>query len=180
MANNQNTPGAFLPTTAAWDVAQVYQTDVNAPEFKELLVRLYQNMNNMALVLNMKETGFYTIDNEFICGQNWFPNPSLNSSTTTTATYRQAIRKVINFGTLPNNTTKSVPHNIVITPTVTFTRIYGAGSNPSTQFIPLPYVTSGNTDGIQLDITATDVVMTTTGNYSSYTTSYVIVEYLKQ
>ena len=37
----QNQVGAFVPTSFIWDVARVGEIEVNSPEFKELLVRLY-------------------------------------------------------------------------------------------------------------------------------------------
>ena len=69
--------GSFIPTNYVWDVAQVYSTDVTSPEFKELLVRMYQNINNMILALNLKDTGIYNTS-PFINSQVYFPNPSLN------------------------------------------------------------------------------------------------------
>ena len=171
---------AVLSTTFEFDIAQLYEDPELSPVMQELLTRLYQNLNKMALTINMKDTGFYITDNSFVTSQSFFPNPANNSGTSSTAAFRQVYRKVINFGTLPNNTTKSVAHNITITPMVSFTRIYGAATHPGTKFIPLPYVLSGSTAGIELDVTATNVVMVTTGNYSAYTTSYVVLEYLIQ
>jgi hypothetical protein len=40
--------GSFVPTSYVWDVARLYEIDVNSDEFKELLVRLYQNLNLIA------------------------------------------------------------------------------------------------------------------------------------
>ena len=42
--------GAYVVTTNVWDVSQLYSIDVKSPEFQELLVRLYQNVNNIANV----------------------------------------------------------------------------------------------------------------------------------
>ena len=42
--------GAYAPTTFIWDVEQLQHIEVTSPEFKELLVRLYQNLNLMANV----------------------------------------------------------------------------------------------------------------------------------
>ena len=178
MANN-TLFGAFVPTTNVWDVTQLYQVDVKSPEFKELLVRLYQNINNLALVLNLKDTGYYPTQ-EFVNGQQFFPNPALNSSTPTSATYRQVFRTTVNFGALPNNTAASVPHNIAITDAFTFTRIYGCSSDVSgNTYIPLPYVDAGG-DNIELYVDATNVNIVTTSDRTNYTVTYVVVEYLKQ
>ena len=172
--------GLFVPTTYIWDVAQLQEVDVQSPEFKELLVRLYQNINSITLALNIKDSGYY-FNQEFVNGQVWFPNPAFNSSTTSDATTRQVFRKVINFGALPDTTTNMVAHNITVTPTFSFTRIYGtATNNTGNEFIPIPYSSASViTDNVELYVDNTYVYITTAADYSSYLTTYVILEYLK-
>jgi len=183
--NQQTNTGSFVPLTNIWDVQRLQEVDVKSEEFKELLVRLYQNINNICLALNIKDVGYYTLS-EFLNGQLFFPNPSLSSSTSQSPTYRQVFRTVVNFGALPNAGAKSVAHNIPITPatptTYSFTRIYGAASNGATQtsFIPLPFSSSTLNQNIKLEVTNTNVVITTAIDYSSYTNTYVVLEYLKQ
>ncbi len=178
--SNVSNIGSFVPTTNIWDVSRLYEVDVTSNEFKELLVRLYQNINLIALNLNMKDTGYYVLQ-EFVNGQLYFPNPSLDSTTPQSPTYRQVFRTVINFGALPNDTTKSVAHGLSITSTYSFTRIYGASTkSDQTSFIPLPYSSTTLNQNILLSVTATDVVVTTGIDYSSYTTTYIVLEYIKQ
>lgn len=175
---NHTLSGAFVPTTNVWDVSQLYDIDVNTPQFKELLVRLYQNVNNIALVLNIKDTGYY-VTSEFVNGQSFFPNPANNSTTATAPTLRQVFRKVVNFGALPNNTTKSVAHHIPVTAGFTFTRIYGAASDTSGgHYIPIPYATPV-ADDIALDVSTTDVTITTSADRTNFTVCYVVLEYIK-
>ena len=172
--NTQANPGAFLPTTSVWDVATLSEIDVNSDEFKELLVRLYQNINNIALAVNIRDAGYYD-QTEFVNGQLFFPNPALSSTTAQTPTFRQVFRKVINFGALPNSTSKSVAHGIQITSEYTFTRIYGCASDTvARSYIPLP----SNTTNIVVD--ATNVTVTTSSNLAAYATTYIILEYIKQ
>lgn len=169
----RNDIGSFVATTNVWDVAQLYQMDVNSPEFKELLVRLYQNVNNISILLNLKDTGYYN-QQEFVNGQLYFPNPAKN-----TQNFRQVYRMTINFGALPNTTTKSVPHNIPITVGVTFTRIYATASDTTTPaYIPIPFVDTGGND-IQIDVDGTDVNITTTSDRTNFTICYVVLEYIK-
>lgn len=171
---SQLNPGAFVPTTNMWDVSALKEIDVTSPQFKELMIRLYQNINNIALILNIKDSGYYALQ-EFVNGQAFFPNPSLTSTTPQTPTFRQVYRMVINFGTMPNSATKSVAHNLTITNAFTFTRIYGCCSD----VIGKSYVAIPNSD-IYIDVDATNVNITTTSDYSSYMVTYVILEYLKQ
>ena len=76
MANNQNSLNVFLPTTYNIDVSRVYNTNVSSPEFKELLVRLYQDLNRICTTINLKDTGYY-IEQELINSRLLFPNPAI-------------------------------------------------------------------------------------------------------
>ena len=180
MANAQDY-GLFIATNYIFDVAQLQQVNVNSPEFKELLVRLYQNINSICIALNLKDSGYYNTQ-EFINGQMWFPSPALNSTTAVTPTFRQVYRQVVNFGILPNAVPKAVNHNIPINTGYSFTRIYATASDPAAlTYIPIPYVdvtTAGAAD-IQLDVTATQVIITPASNRVNYTICYVILEYIK-
>lgn len=172
-------PGLFVPTTYIWDVSQLYSTDVTSTEFKELLVRMYQNINAIQLAINIKDSGYY-VEEEFVNGQLFFPNPTaVATPSLTTPTYRQVFRKTVNFGALPNAASKSVAHGITVDANTSFTRIYGAGTNPSTSFIPLPYASTTLNQNIQVDVDATNVTITTGIDRTAYTTTYIVLEYLK-
>lgn len=175
---SQLNPGNLISTTFVWNTSEIFSLKIN-PDIQQLLVKLYTNLNNMTLALNLKDTGYYVLE-EFLNGQLFFPDPTLNSTTAATPTDRPVFRKVINFGTLPNTTSTSVAHNIDITSGYSFTRIYGAATNTGkTSFIPLPYASPTLTENISLEITNTNVVITTGSDRTSYTTCYVIVEYIK-
>ena len=172
--------GLYVPTTNIWDVDQLQDTDVNSPEFKELLVRLYQNVNLICNVLNLKESAYYDT-NEFVTGQSYFPNPALNSSTSTVATYRPVYRLVINFGALPNAGTKAVAHGLTINSGFTFTRIYGAASDTTgLNYIPLPYASPTLVNNIELKVDATNVTIITGSNRSNFNICYIVLEFMKQ
>jgi hypothetical protein len=171
--------GSFVPTNLIWDVQQLYQADVTSPEFKELLVRLYQNVNNIALILNIKDTGMYNTS-EFVNGQVYFSNPANNSSTAAAPALRQVYRTVINFGQLPDTGTKSVAHGISTNSALTFTRIYGAASDASgLNYIPLPYASASGMTDIELNADSDDVNVITASNRENFNVSYIILEYLK-
>jgi len=191
----QTSTGAYVPTTFILDVAQLNQTDVTKPEFKELLVRLYQNIGLMCNVLNVKDTGMY-LTQELINSQLWFQNPLLDSSTPQVPEYRQVYRMLVNFGALPAAGTKQVAHNLDVGPLWTFTRIYGASTNPALfttpptafgvpplgkNYIPLPYVSVRDATGsLELSVDQQFVNITTGGtDYSAWTVTYIIFEYIK-
>lgn len=165
--------GLFVPTSYVWDISQLQSMDVTDPQFKELLVRLYQNIANIATALNLKDSAYYYLG-EFVNGQLYFPNPTLTSQTSSTARYRQVTRLVVNFGALPNTGVKSVAHGLTPTSSWTFTRIYATASDTTgLTYIPIPSFQAN------LSVDATNVNITTTANLTNYNQCYVVLEYLK-
>ena len=168
--------GSFVPTTQAWELDNA---NLGPEDIRGLLVRLYQQINLIALVLNTKDTGLYSLQ-EFINGQQFFPNPAYDSSTPTTATQRQVFRFIVNFGALPNNASKSVAHGLTITSNFTFTRIYACASDTTNKsYLPIPFASPILAENIKLSVDATNVTIATGSNRSTYTTTYVVIEYLK-
>jgi hypothetical protein len=177
---DQSNFGAYFGTTNVWDVSRLYEVDVKSPEFKELLVRLYQNINNISTLLNLKDTGYYALT-EFINSQSFFNDPAVALTTVSQPAFRQVFRKVINFGALPNTATKSVAHGIAFGDTFTTTRIYGSSSDTTGHtYIPLPYASPTDANEIELNVDATNVNVTTGSNRTNFTVTYIILEYLKQ
>jgi hypothetical protein len=175
---NPTQVGSFIPTTNIWDPSIIYSSNLD-PKLQEILVRMYQNLNLMAIAINTKDTGYY-VTSEFVNGQLWFPNPAYNSSTAVTATFRQVWREVINFGALPNAATKSVAHKIPINTGFTFTRIYAVASDTTgLTYIPIPFVDVTGTNPVQLDVDTTNVNITTITNLTNYNICYVVLEYIK-
>ena len=87
-------------------------------------------------------------------------------------------RKVVNFGALPNATSKSVAHNI--SNIAMITDIRGVALNPSTNtYLTLPYATTTATQNLQLYVNLTNITANTGFNLSIYTTTYIILEYTK-
>lgn len=177
MPNNEI--GAFVPTTNIWDPTEIYSTEVTSPEFKELLVRMYQNISNISTVLNLKDTGYYDTS-EFVTGQKFFPKPGLTSLSSTTPDFRQTYRKVVNFGALPNAGTTNVAHGITIDSNTIFTRIYGTTTDATgLSYLPLPYSSPTAANNIELSIDSTNVKIVTGSDRTAYTITYVVLEYLK-
>lgn len=166
--------GLYVPTTNIWDVTEILALK-ESDELKELLVRLYQNLNVISLALNLKDSGFY-LQEEFVTGQAWF-----NAASSNPLDLRGIFRKVIDFGSLPNTATKSVAHGITITNTFRFTHIYAIASDPvNLLYIPIPYAHPTDANNIALDVDATNVNITTGSDRTAFTTTYVVLEYSKQ
>ncbi len=181
MATQSSQIGANTPTTFIFDVQDVQNTSLNLTAFRELLIRLYQNLNLMANVVNVKETGIYNNAFEMVDGQTWFPNPANNSATVATASLRQNMRTVIVFGGLPNAVTKSIPHRIFVTAKTSWTHIYGAATDPvGLTGIPIPYSSAtALANQVELNVDANNVNITTGSNRTNYTICYVVLEYLQ-
>lgn len=168
--------GSFIATTNVWDLSQLQDINVNSPEFKELLVRLYQNINNIVLILNTKDTGVYS-ESEFINGQQYFP--ATITGTNQASNYRTVYRKVINFGALPNAGAKTVAHNIAIDARYSLTRLYASATDPlALSMIPIPFASPVLNENIKLEMTGTNIVITTGINRTAYTICYVVAEYI--
>ena len=180
---NQLNFGSFVPTTNVWEIQQIQSSNLD-PQLKEILVRLYQNINNIATVLNTKDSGLYS-DQEFLTGKLFFPLTGQTQTSSSTAQYRPVFRKVINFGPLPNSSSISIPHNIAINSGYILIAAYGASTTSnSAAMIPIPFTTTDTTpppmnEHVSLEITSTMIEITTKSDYSDYTTTYIVLEYLK-
>lgn len=177
---NKSQYSPFVPTNYIWDVQQLQKVEISSPEFRELLVRMYQNIGIIALSLNLKDIGQYQ-QLELINGQQFFSNPGLGTASQPTQAQRQVYRTVVNFGALPNAGTKSVAHNITCTSGVTFTRIYATASDTTgLNYAPIPYASTVDVaHNIELSVSSTNVTITTGSNRSSFNVCYAILEYLK-
>lgn len=172
--------GLYVPTTNVWDTDQIHNLEEESAQLKELLVRLYQNLNRMSLALNLKDSAIYDLQ-EFVTGAGWFPGDTTTDPAFSTD-FRPVYRTVINFGALPNSATKSVAHNINCTTSTSFTKMYATATNPVSTFnyIPIPYASStAVASNIELFADGTNVYIKTAANYSSYTICYVVLEYIQ-
>lgn len=177
--NSQANFGSFVPSTFIWQMQEAQSLQID-PGLKQLLVKLYQNLNLMQISLNQREFANYSLT-EVLNGQTYFPVPGLNSLSSIQPEDRQVFRTTINFGPLPNTTTITVPHDIDIDSGYSFTRIYGAATNSNqTSFIPLPYASCTDVaHNVELKVTDTNVFITSGADYSDYINTYIVLEYIK-
>lgn len=172
--DQQINTGQFLATTAIFDVARLYEVDVTSPEFKELLVRLYQQVNNLALSTNNKKSGYY-LEEEFITSAIYF-NPT-SVPINDPLQLRPEFRKTFNIGPVPPGALAPFPHNLPITNTWQFTHIYGVASdNIGFNYYPMPFASAGAT--IELRVTLTDIIIVN-NTAINFTSCIVTLEYLK-
>jgi len=130
--------------------------------------KLYDVNQRVAAAVNNKVGGLY-VPQEKITGAQYYllANPQK---------FRQVYRMTINFGQLPDGINpRTEPHNIPgWNSNFRLVQLYGAGTDPVNFLgIAIPNET------ILLRIDATDVIMSSTVNYSQYTESSVVIEYTK-
>lgn len=167
----QNT-GLYVPTTNVWDVSEIYQIDINSDQFKELLVRLYQNVNDISLALNNKESAFYYLE-EFVTGQQYF-NPASNDP----LLYRNGFRRTVNTPNVGAGV-NTFAHGITIGSTYSFVHIYGALNNTTTgNYYPISFASAGGANNIELRADNTNVVITNNSGLT-FLTGSVVLEYVK-
>lgn len=172
--------GTTLPPTYVWDVQQINDLDISN-NFKELLVRLYQNLNNISLVINTKESSYYTITGHFLNGQKWFANPnnSFGTSPYVAPQLRDGIRVTLIDIPLPNTATVSVPHGITCTPqTRIFLKYADAYNSTGTSFLTLPYASAVAANVIELSTDNINVNITTNSNRTDYK-AIVVLDYIQ-
>lgn len=133
-------------------------------ELREAINDLYQDI---ASTVNTKEGALFVPIEKLTSGQYFIAaNPQKN---------RAVYRMVVDFGALPNTGTKSVAHNIVDwDENFRLVRAYGAATDPiALEALPIP------NDGIFLKNNATDVIVTTTADFSAFTECTIVLEFTK-
>lgn len=86
-------------------------------------------------------------------------------------------KKTIDCGTLPNNTSKDVPHNISNLDTII--NIQGVSIAVSGRVMPLPMVGGSAQYDVTMNIYAGNIELTTFADRTAYTTTYVTLYYTK-
>ena len=89
---------------------------------------------------------------------------------------KKIYKKTINFGALPNNTTKNVAHNILNLDNVI--DVSGWTFALSQGWFPLPFASTGSYP-IEVKVTATNVAVVTTIDRSGIGTCYITLYYTK-
>lgn len=161
---NANAQSAFLSTSTVWpeDPSQLSYT-------------LTFRDSQLANAVNIRDISLYDLV-EVINGQQFF-------DTTSQQKKRIAFRKVFNIGAVGSGATVDTPTGI--TGVTTFTRIYGVGQVSTTQWRPIPYVSTAAVNqqvSIEvLDIAGVQNIEIVSGAAATaFTNVIVVLEYLKQ
>lgn len=154
MANPISSAQGLLPTSV------IIPALSDEAKFREVLT---DYIKRMVQAVNDKEISYHVLTETF-SGKKYF-EPDNNNR------FRYVFRKVIEFGSLPNTTSKSVNHGITTTSSTVFTAIYGTASIPGSQAIPL--------SNVEVVVDETQITITTSSDLSAYTETLVILEYIR-
>jgi len=158
------------------------ETYIIPDELKEKDLKLRDYLSKIATATNSKDSGFYD-DEEIVTGQKFIPVFSSDGSSN--AEHRDVFRKAIDFGALPDNSTKSVAHEIDTTNDFSIVKLYGAATKTSStdfqEAIPIPYLNSDvPAQGVGLEMDNTNIIIKTkAGGFNLYNRCFVVIEYLK-
>lgn len=142
---------------------------------------IVEQLKRITNAVNIREIGWF-LDEELLSGKAFIPGINAETNGATSQVFRQVLRKVIDFGGLPNATTKSVPHEINFDAnfTLVFMGAYATDPNGLTA-LPIPYADpSSLSNGILLSMDSTNVNIKTGTNRTNYTRCFITIEYLQE
>ena len=166
--------GSFVQQTPAFDVARLSETDVNSEEFKDLIVQLAQQTNNMSIVLNTKQSGLY-LTNEFLNG-NLYPPKTLTGNNQ--LRQRNEYQILVIFPQLTAGVNTMV-HGIPVDANTVFTGFKGMANDPTGfNYYPLPWASAAGLTNIEVKANATNIIITNNSGIV-FATTPVVLFYLK-
>src|SRR5574341_1434061 len=155
--------------------------DVIPENWQEARQFLVEHLKKISNAVNVREIGFF-LDEELLSGKQFIPTTAMSGpNSSNSQQFRTILRKVINFGTLPNTGTKTVPHGITVDSNFTLIQLFASATDPVNLFsIPIPYVSTSPNEPIKMFLNSTDVTIVTVGNYSTYARCFVVIEYIQE
>ena len=153
--------------------------DTCPEDWEEARGFLTEQLKKISNAVNIREIGWF-LDEELLSGKTLFPGVNVQGNASPDQN-RQILRKVIDFGALPNAGTKSVAHGIVFDANFSLVQMWAASTAPSSAAIPIPYVEVQNPTGaVQLYMDTTNINITTDSDRSAYTRTFVVIEYIQE
>lgn len=154
--------------------------DVVPEKWEDARDFIVEQLKRLAIAVNTREIGFF-LDEELLTGKAFIPGLNNASNGGTSELFRQVLRKVIDFGPLPNAGTKSVPHGISFTGNFTLVFMGAYATDPIALIaLPIPFADPTNVNTIAINMGVTNVSITTASNLSNFTRVFVICEFLQE
>jgi hypothetical protein len=154
--------------------------DVVPEKWEDARPFIVEQLKKISTAVNIREIGWF-LDEELLSGKAFIPGSNNVMDGGTSQQFRQVLRKVINFGTLPNAGLKSVPHGIVFDTNFTLVFLGAYATNPTNlNAIPIPFASPTLNQNILLYIDNVNVNIITAINYTNYTRCFVTIEYMQE
>lgn len=145
-------------------------------EAREFIVEQLKKITNS---LNQKEIGFY-LDQELLSGKAFIPGINITTGGGSSQQFRTVLRKVIDFGTLPNANIKAMPHGITVDSNFTLIHMYAAATDP-TNLLSFEIDHAEPSPGfVWMFMDATNVNIITGRDRRTYTRCFVTIEYIQE
>jgi hypothetical protein len=150
--------------------------DVVPEKWEDARTMINEQLRKISNAINVREIGFF-LDEELLSGKSFIPGASSPDD----QVFRSMLRKVIVFGALPDSSTKTIPHGITVDSNFSIIDMYLSATDPiGLTGFSLQYWDSTGTAPITVSYDSTNVIVTTTGHYSNFTTSFIILEYIQE
>jgi len=148
--------------------------DVVPERWEDARPFLVEQLKRIANAVNIREIGWF-LDEELLSGKSFIPGINNDNNGASSQQFRSVLRKVIDFGALPNTAGKAVLHGIDVTANFTLVHMFAAATDPiGLQARPIP-----NT-GIEMYMDDVNVYIITTSNLTAYTRCFVTIEYIQE
>lgn len=164
----------FLPELVIFDPRHLNNLDINSEEFKDLIVRITQTINNICINTNKKVIGIYPLE-EIATGILYYKNlanPSSPFMPNNPSNFRMVFRFTYATGAIPPGTL-TIAHGLPITNTWEFVDVRGC----ATDNVGLNYYPMTN-PLLSVVANGTNIVITN-GTAISFTSGNVVLEYMK-
>lgn len=140
---------------------------------------LVEHLKKISNAVNIREIGWF-LDEELLSGKAFIPGVTLPGNNP--ANYRTILRKVIDFGALPNAGTKSVAHGITVDSNFTIISLWAGATKPTVAYsaIQIPFSSPILNENIKITLDATNINITTAIDYTAYIRVFVVAEYLQE
>jgi len=155
----------------------IYET---VPEtWEEGRLFMVEQFRIVSTAINDREIGYF-IDQEVISGKKFIPGLDIIQEGGTSQSFRTILRKVIDFGTLPNSMLKSIPHGIIFDANFTLIQLWASATDPTNfKALPIPFVGAAG-GSIEIFMDAVNINITTTSSRSTFTRCFVFIEYIQE
>jgi hypothetical protein len=154
--------------------------DAAPKTWEEGMPFIVEQLKKLANAVNAREIGFF-LDQELLSGKAFIPGINIATDGGSSQQFRTVLRKVIDFGQLPNAGLKQVAHGITVDANFTLIQMFASATDPTNLIsFPMPFDSAGSGTGVALFMDATYVNVITQSDRSTYIRCYVVIEYLQE